>query len=73
MSFEATPVTQADTAKCRVPGYALVGPRADAVSWRSGIQGEWWSQRYDTQNQKMDAPVHGEWWVEGVQRPGSIG
>jgi hypothetical protein len=57
-----------------LPGWALTrGPRVDGVLWRNGIRGEWWAQRYDDNNRPLGLPDRGEWWVEGVQRPGILG
>lgn len=72
--FMATRRLEPDTTDGHIPGWAVSrGTRVDAISWRSGIRGEWWAQRYDDGNRQVGMPDRGEWWVEGVQRPGLLG
>jgi hypothetical protein len=60
-----------DPAEASVPGWALTrGSRVDAVSWRSGAQGEWWAQRYDAEGRRVGMPDHGDWLKPGIQTPG---
>lgn len=74
VGFTATRVTDPDPAGVRIPGWALTrGYRVDAVSWKSGIRGEWWAQRLDEQGRNRGLPDRGEWWVDGAQRPTSVG